>query len=86
MAEFPTKNRRRAWRRHMKFRMKKRAYNIAKYVWKFNEEYSKHIEHLADHLKCCSCRECGKQRKNFGVTIAEKKHEESFRNQLSELE
>lgn len=87
MQDFPTKNRRRAYRRYMKLRMKQRARNIGKFSWGHSdEELLKRDEHLADNLKNCSCWMCQNARKIEGPTVSEKRNEQSFHDQLSETD
>lgn len=85
MNDFPTKNRRRAYRRYMKLKMRQRARKIGKYVWGHSDEETlKRDEHLADNLKNCSCWMCKNARKLEGPTISEKRSEHSFRDQLTD--
>jgi hypothetical protein len=85
MYDFPTKNRRRAYRRFMKVKMKQKARRIGKYNWgHFDEEDLKQDEHLADNLKKCSCTICQNARELEGPTLHEKRIEHSFRDQLTD--
>lgn len=87
MHDFPTKNRRRAYRRFMKSRMKQRARNIGKFSWGHSDEESlRRDEHFADNLKNCSCWMCKNARKIEGPTVSEKRNEQSFHDQLSETD
>jgi hypothetical protein len=71
--EFPTKNKKRALRRHFKHKMKEKAYRIAKYIWKLPDDYCVRTQKLADNLQFCQCRSCAMDRKLEGPTIAEQK-------------
>lgn len=87
MYDFPTKNRRRAFRRYMKSRMKQKARRIGKYSWGHSDENMlKYDEHLADNLKNCSCWMCKNARALEGPTIHERRNEYSFRDQLTDAE
>lgn len=86
MDDFPTKNRRRAWRRHMKMKMRQKARKIGKYVWGHSEDQCRKDEYLADNLKKCSCQLCCNLRKIEGMTLDEKRNEFSFREQLTETD
>lgn len=70
MEDFPSKNRRRALRRHLRMRAKRKARRIAKWMGLQQER----IEKNADHLKNCSCFICGNPRKYLKEpTIQEKR-------------
>lgn len=85
MDDFPTKNRRRAWRRAMKAKVKTKARNIAKYVWHRDDEDAKLCEKLADHLAFCQKPCCNKPRSYEGDSLDEKRNAESFKEQLDEM-
>lgn len=59
MEDFPSKDRRRARRRHLRMRAKRKARKIAKWMGLHQDR----IEKNADHLKNCSCCICGNPRK-----------------------
>jgi len=86
MDDFPTKNRKRAWRRHMKMKMKRKARNIGKYIWKHSDEQCTKDQYLADNLKKCSCEMCCNLRSIEGPTLSEKRNEQSFKDQLTETQ
>jgi hypothetical protein len=83
MDDFPTKNKKRADRRHQKMKMRNKAEKVARN--KFSHSYyvqSNYDEFIddwttknAEHLKNCSCHLCGNKRKHLGKTLQEKKAE-----------
>jgi hypothetical protein len=86
MDDFPTKNRRRAWRRAMKKKVKNKMRKIAKYVWKHSEEECQRDMWFADTRKKCDCWMCKNRRDLEGATISEKRNQQSFKEQFAETE
>jgi hypothetical protein len=83
MDDFPTKNKKRADRRHQKMKMRNKAEKVARnrLISSYSQSYydDEFIEDWstknAEHLKSCSCHLCGNKRKHFGKTLQEKKAE-----------
>ena len=65
----------RAFRRHHKDRLRKRAYYLLHSLWFYNEEMASNLAiYKADNFKNCSCGMCTNPRRYGELTIQEKKH------------
>ena len=69
--DFPTKNRKRALRRHLRMRAKRKARQIAKWIGLDQDR----TERNAEHLKNCSCMICGNPRKYWHQPTFQEKRE-----------
>ena len=91
------KSKKRALRRFHDARMLKHAKRVIdSWYWCAEDrEREKHLFHLwarqqRDNMQVCSCAMCGNPRRGYWngkerLTIAERKNEESFRDQLNEI-
>lgn len=83
------KKKKRALRRHHSRRMEQRARNKFRYsshfYWDNEERFEHFVRTHANNMQICSCPSCGNPRKHFSqLTIQEKKHELSIKEQINE--
>lgn len=80
----------RAYRRHHRARMEDHARKVLKSSFGIDdpEQVEEMVGHVADNLQVCSCPACGSQRRNEWaprlerITMAERRSEESFKDQM----